>query len=84
MLNQIKKLFTKNSPEYRIVKNIAHDEILLEIRVNYWIEKKNNVNWYTVGPVFTDYDSCLKWYSKYQEYLKNKEVQYTYMNKKIV
>lgn len=87
-METIKKFFrslgwkSKEKPVYRVVTETIHDEVRLEVIKYYWIEKKNTVNWYQVGPKFTSFDECVKYYTNYREYVKNKELSYEYINEK--
>lgn len=80
ILSQYFDWFKKtDKPKYRIVKENIYDEILLEVTPLYYIEKKSSMNWYQVGPKFEDYDKCIKYFAKMQEYIKNKELTYEYL-----
>jgi len=76
----VRALFNKDkAPKYRIVKENIFDEVALEMFTYYYIEKRNNVNWYQIGPKFEVYDDCIKYFTKYKEYLENKEATYEYL-----
>jgi type IV secretory pathway component VirB8 len=88
MLSKIKQkiksiLGIDETMEFRLIKKVENDPVLLDIIIYYYVEKREGMNWYTVTPKFiNDLDSCLKYFAKYREYIKNKQVEITYLNEK--
>jgi hypothetical protein len=85
-MNFIKNIITNwfgykptNKTGYRIVKENVYNEVALELITRYWIEKKIGISWGIISPIFEDYDTCLKFFSKYQEYAKNKGLLFDYL-----